>query len=92
MTDRGRFYEQIGTLISRPGSAVSTRGHGKYIETLARLMYQAGYDLSECMLPPAMKQPNAFLSPAAPAPEKTAADTTDPEPSPAAEPPDAAKA
>lgn len=55
VTDRGRLFERINTLISRPGSAVSTRGHGKYIENLARSMNQAGYELSEWMLPPELK-------------------------------------
>ncbi|MGH8446972.1 MAG: hypothetical protein ACREVL_17010 [Solimonas sp.] len=55
ITDRGRFFEQIGTLISRPGSMVSTRGHGKYIEALARAMNQTGYEISEWMLPPELK-------------------------------------
>jgi hypothetical protein len=55
ITDRGRFFEQIGTLVSRPGSMVSTRGHGKYIEALVRAMNQAGYDIGEWMLPPDLK-------------------------------------
>ena len=55
ITDRGRFFEQIGTLISRPGSMVSTRGSGKYVENLARAMLQAGYDIGEWMLPPELK-------------------------------------
>jgi hypothetical protein len=54
-TDRGRFFEQIGTLVSRPGSFVSTRGHGKYVESLVRKMLQAGYDIGEWMLPPELK-------------------------------------
>src|SRR3546814_19998561 len=55
ITDRGRFFEQIGTLVSRPGSVVSTRGHGKYVENLVRAMNQAGYDIGEWMLPPELK-------------------------------------
>lgn len=55
ITDRGRFFEQIGTLVSRPGSMVSTRGHGKYVENLVRAMLQAGYDIGEWMLPPELK-------------------------------------
>lgn len=55
ITDRGRFFEQIGTLVSRPGSMVSTRGHGKYVENLVRAMNQAGYDIGEWMLPPELK-------------------------------------
>jgi len=55
ITDRGRFFEQIGTLVSRPGSMVSTRGHSKYVEQLARQMLQAGFEISEWMLPPELK-------------------------------------
>ncbi|WP_028079353.1 hypothetical protein [Solimonas soli] len=55
ITDRGRFFEQIGTLISRPGSMVSTRGHSKHVEQLARKMNQAGYEIGEWMLPPELK-------------------------------------
>lgn len=55
ITDRGRFFEQIGTLVSRPGSMVSTRGHGKYIEALVRSMNQAGFEIGEWMLPPELK-------------------------------------
>ncbi len=55
VTDRGRLFERIGTLISRPGSMLSTRGHGKYVENLARSMNQTGYDLGEWMLPPELK-------------------------------------
>ncbi|NGY04669.1 hypothetical protein [Solimonas terrae] len=55
ITDRGRFFEQIGTLVSRPGSMVGTRGSGKYVENLVRAMNQAGYDIGEWMLPPELK-------------------------------------
>src|SRR3546814_13685356 len=55
ITDRGRFFEQIGTLVSRPGSMVSTRGPGKYVENLVRARNQAGYDIGEWMLPPELK-------------------------------------
>ncbi|NKF22441.1 hypothetical protein [Solimonas marina] len=55
VTDRGRFFEQIGTLVSRPGSMVSTRGSGKYVENLVRAMNQGGYELSEWMLTPELK-------------------------------------
>ena len=55
ISDRGRMFERISILISRPGSMVTTRGSEKYIEHLARLMNQAGYELSEWMLPPALK-------------------------------------
>lgn len=55
VTDRGRLFERITILISRPGSMVSTRGSDKYVEQLAQLMNQAGYDLAEWMLPPTLK-------------------------------------
>ncbi|MES0872449.1 hypothetical protein [Sinimarinibacterium thermocellulolyticum] len=57
VTDRGRLLEQIGALVSRPGSMVSTRGNAKQVEALAKLMKQGGYDLSEWMLPPELKNP-----------------------------------
>ncbi len=57
VTDRGRLLEQIGPLVSRPGSMLSTRGHTKQIEALAKLMKQGGYDLGEWMLPPELKNP-----------------------------------
>lgn len=67
VTDRGRLFEQIGTLVSRPGSMVGTRGHGKYVEALVRAMNQAGYELSEWMLPPELKKiATAHLQPSAP--------------------------
>lgn len=55
VTDRGRFLEQIPTLVARPGSFVSTRGSEKLIEKVARGMRAGGYDLSEWMLPPELK-------------------------------------
>src|SRR3546814_18119927 len=55
ITDRGRFLEQIGTLVSRPGSMVSPRGNGKYVATLVSAMNLAGYDSGEWMMPPALK-------------------------------------
>jgi hypothetical protein len=57
VTDRGRLLEQIGPLISRPGSMLSTRGNAKQVEALAKLMKQGGYDLGEWMLPPELKNP-----------------------------------
>jgi hypothetical protein len=57
VTDRGRLLEQIGPLISRPGSILSTRGNAKQVEALAKLMKQGGYDLGEWMLPPELKNP-----------------------------------
>lgn len=57
VTDRGRLLEQIGPMISRPGSMLSTRGNAKQVEALARLMKQGGYDLGEWMLPPELKNP-----------------------------------
>lgn len=65
LTDRGRFLDQIPVLISRPGSQQSTRGNDRQIERLARAMRQAGYDLSEWLLPPEMKTP-AYWMPQAP--------------------------
>lgn len=55
VTDRGRFLEQLPTLIARPGSFVGTRGSDKIIEKLAKNMIQAGYDLGEWSLPPDVK-------------------------------------
>ncbi len=56
VTDRGRLFEQLGSLVSRPGTIVQTRGNAKQLEQLARLMRQGGYDLGEWMLPPELKQ------------------------------------
>lgn len=61
VSDRGRFFERIEALVSRPGSMLPTRGNRKQIEHLARLMKQGGYDLGEWMLPAEIKQ----LDPAA---------------------------
>ncbi|MFT4046145.1 MAG: hypothetical protein QM661_05545 [Solimonas sp.] len=72
ITDRGRFFEQIGTLISRPGSMVSTRGHGKSVEMLARKMLQAGYDIGEWMLPPELKDLATAHLRSVPKPQKAA--------------------
>src|ERR1700752_445953 len=47
LTDRGRFFERIGTLISRPGSIQATRGSDKQLRSLARLMKQAGLEIGE---------------------------------------------
>ncbi len=55
ISDRGRFFEQIGALVSRPGTMAPTRGNSKQLEGLARLMKQGGYDLGEWMLPPELK-------------------------------------
>lgn len=77
VSDRGRLFEQIGTLVSRPGSMVSTRGHGKYVEALVRAMNQAGYEISEWMLPPELKSiATAHLRPSAP--RRAAADDAAP--------------
>ncbi len=75
VTDRGRLLEQIGPLVSRPGSMLSTRGNAKQVEALAKLMKQGGYDLGEWMLPPELKNP----APTAPEPirPKPASDESD---------------
>lgn len=57
LSDRGRFLEQIPALVSRPGSIASTRGNPRQLETLARSMRAAGYDLGEWMLPPEIRNP-----------------------------------
>jgi hypothetical protein len=73
VTDRGRLLEQIGPLISRPGSMLSTRGNAKQVEALARLMKQGGYDLGEWMLPPELKNPQIPQPVKQPAADKAAA-------------------
>lgn len=55
VTDRGRFFEQIGTLISRPGTQAATRGNVKAVEGLARKMKVGGYDIGEWALPPELR-------------------------------------
>ncbi|MFA5938628.1 MAG: hypothetical protein WC809_04660 [Sinimarinibacterium sp.] len=55
VTDRGRFFEQIATLISRPGTQAATRGNIKAVEGLARKMKAGGYDIGEWALPPELR-------------------------------------
>lgn len=92
ITDRGRFFEQIGTLISRPGSMVGTRGHGKYVEQLARKMLQGGYDIGEWMLPPELKDLATAHLKTAPPPKKPAEETPAAPPAPGTGTPPAADA
>jgi len=55
LSDRARFLEQIQTLISRPGSFISTKGSTKPLEDLCKMMKAAGYDLAEWQLPHELK-------------------------------------
>ncbi|MEQ1439603.1 hypothetical protein AAG565_09580 [Fontimonas sp. SYSU GA230001] len=55
VTDRGRFFEQIGTLISRPGTQAATRGNIRTLEGLARKMKAGGYELGDWGLPPELR-------------------------------------
>lgn len=55
VTDRGRFFEQIGMLISRPGTQAATRGSVKAVEGLARKMKAGGYDIGDWALPPELR-------------------------------------
>lgn len=55
VTDRGRFFEQIGLLISRPGTQAATRGTTKAVEGLARKMKAGGYDIGDWALPPELR-------------------------------------
>lgn len=57
ISDRARFLERIGALVSRPGSMLPTRGNDRQVEKLAVAMRQAGYDLSEWQLPDDIKRP-----------------------------------
>ena len=72
VTDRGRFIEKIEVLIARPASFVSTRGSTKPLETLAKNMKQAGFDLGEWMLPPEITQSLKVKLPPPPSKPKTA--------------------
>lgn len=76
LTDRGRFLDQIGSMVSRPGSLIPTRGNDRQVATLARQMRQAGYDLSEWNLPPELKAPASLLADAC-APANTATELPD---------------
>lgn len=55
VTDRGRFFEQIAVLISRPGTQAATRGPIKAVEALARKMKAGGYELGDWALPPELR-------------------------------------
>lgn len=56
LTDRARFLDQFGTLISRPGSVQSTRGNDRQLEKLAKAMLAAGYDIKEWTLPTELRE------------------------------------
>jgi hypothetical protein len=56
-TDRNRFFERVTTVISRPGSLVTTRGSEKQLISLARLMKGAGLDVNEWNLAPEIRNP-----------------------------------
>ena len=56
LTDRGRFIEKIEVLIARPNSVISTRGSSRPLTMMAKQMRQAGYDLSEWVLPHDVKE------------------------------------
>lgn len=55
VTDRGRFFEQITVLISRPGTQAATRGTIKIVEGLARKMKAGGFDIGDWALPPDLR-------------------------------------
>lgn len=54
-SDRTKIFDQLTTLIARPGSFVTTRGNDKPIEDIARFMQSAGFDLNDWGLPPSVK-------------------------------------
>jgi hypothetical protein len=55
LSDRARFLDQFGVLVSRPGSLQSTRGNDRQLEKMAKAMMAAGYDLAEWTLPAELK-------------------------------------
>ena len=61
MTDRGRFFERLVTVVSRPGSTVPTRGNPRQLESVARSMKAAGYELTEWTLPNEIVAPKTHL-------------------------------
>ena len=78
-SDRGKFLDQITTLIARPGSFVNTRGNDKPIEDIARFMQSSGFDLNDWGLPPSVKA--LFMKgPKPQAKPKAAGDTSTAEP------------
>jgi len=78
LTDRGRLFDQVPALVSRPGTTVGTRGNQKQLEGLARLMRQGGYDLGEWVLPVELKQPPGSDPDPAQAKRPAAPEATDP--------------
>jgi hypothetical protein len=65
LTDRGRFFDKITTVVSRPGSFIGTRGHDKAIATLAKAMKAAGFDLNDWSLAPEIKDERVAAAKAA---------------------------
>lgn len=55
--DRARLFERLLTVVSRPGSIVPTRGNNRQLESLARSMRAAGYDITEWSLPAEIRNP-----------------------------------
>lgn len=55
LSDRARFLDQFGVIVSRPGSVQTTRGNDRQLEKMAKAMMAAGYDLAEWTLPVELK-------------------------------------
>lgn len=71
LSDRGRFIEQIQTLVARPGSFTSTKGSTKPLEDLCKMMKAGGYDLAEWSLPPELKDLGNSAKAKPPQPKKS---------------------